>query len=349
METQWNDAQIRFGQYDSTIKITSDGDDRGFKNNSNCHDEGIVVEVEELTHTTDSGSDQGEEKYGYGANAVDFTADEETFTFQFQVDLINKCVDYDPDNNNNDDEEKKDVDEKEEQHTTLDLSIRLKGFHQHSNITYCSTGLTMWPAAEKLCDHLVKNPMFIQGKRILELGSGLGLCGLLAHQMTYSHKHLNSSHENRVQGCASVHLTDGDTDALSQLRQNISANHLFGTDDEVDAHDNENGPLLSCDQLLWSRNNAEHFLQNNSNGEQYDIILASDIIYAQSVVEPMWETVKVLLKEDGYFLFAFARRQVAVTLQDILEVGESEGFEYDVCEETDPNQHLFVYRFKRKQ
>ena len=62
----------------------------------------------------------------------------------------------------------------------------------------------------------------------------------------------------------------------------------------------------------------------------------------------MW-LIQTLLRRDGIFLFAFARRQVAVSIQQVVEAGEKAGFEYEECEETDEKQNLFVYAFRWKR
>ena len=256
-ELQWNDAQVRFGEYDSKPTM----------------------------------HENEEEEFGASA---DLEYDKETFNFDFEVQDIESI---------------------------RKISIELDGYESKSNITYCSTGLTMWKAAEFLCDHLVKQPSILDSKNILELGSGLGLCGILSEHLTDEK--------------ASIHMTDGDTDTLAHLRSNIQKN--LG-----------NSSSIECHQLLWSKENAETYLKHTAGNTKFDVILASDIIYNACVVDPMWETVKVLLADNGVYLFAFARRQVAVSAKDVLEAGLNAGFEYEECEETDPNEDLFVYKFRKK-
>ena len=362
-ETQWNDAQIRFGPYNSTLinKSRTSLDEKEHNNNNNI----TITTTSSITKYTNSDvtfsnndndnndKDNHNDEY-YGANVgTNNDHDRETFTFTFQIKLDDN---HDNRKYDNGDDEKKENDKNDHQlgdtsfDTSFDITIKLQGFQQQSNITYCSTGLTLWPAAENICHYLVNNPNFLQGKRILELGSGLGLVGLLSHQMTYYYNDHQKQQLGNYQNLACVHLTDGDTDALSNLRHNIAMNHKL-CEEDMDAYKNPNieGPL-SCNQLLWSKANAELYLKKKCHGQKFNVILASDIIYAKSVVEPMWESVQVLLsEEDGRFLFAFARRQVAVSIKDILDMGESKGFEYSVCEETNPQQDLFVYMFKRRR
>ncbi len=325
-ETQWNDAQIRFGPYNS--KLTSHSED-----------------IEKTLNRNEIGENENNDDYGANANADVHSTDRETFAFQFQVNLDHDHNNTTYFNNNDNGDEEEEEEEKEEKKSEdedkqlgsskkfINISLTLKGFQPQSNITYCSTGLTMWPAAELVCNHLIHNPKLLQGKRTLELGSGLGLVGLLAH-------HIVVGDDRNYNTGACVHMTDGDSDALFQLRQNIAINDI--SNDYKGKRQS-----LSCNQLLWSKNNAESFLHDEANDKKFDLILASDIIYAKSVVKPMWETVQVLLEENGSFLFAFARRQVAVTMKDILEEGKFAGFDYTECKETDQDENLFVYMFQR--
>ena len=62
--------------------------------------------------------------------------------------------------------------------------------------------------------------------------------------------------------------------------------------------------------------------------KKFDIILGSDIIYVEHVVEPLLNTVAQLLRPyHGVFLLAFARRNVSIDY--VLSVAQQQGF---VCE-----------------
>ena len=101
-----------------------------------------------------------------------------------------------------------------------DIVLELKGFHEDSEQIWNSTGLKLWRSSHYLCQHLVNEEAELlqdgnnTNLRVLEVGSGLGRCGLLAHSL---------SHDN-----ATTVLTDGDTDTLKQLRQNVSTNTSAG-------------------------------------------------------------------------------------------------------------------------
>ncbi len=63
---------------------------------------------------------------------------------------------------------------------------------------------------------------------------------------------------------------------------------------------------------------------------KFDILLGSDIIYVEHVVEPLFDTVSQLLSSHGVFLLAFARRNVSIDY--VLYVAQRQGFVYEYKE-----------------
>ena len=154
----------------------------------------------------------------------------------------------------------------------------------------------------------------------LQLGAGLGLCGILAHRIG----------DNSTE----VVLTDGDTDALVKLRENVALNKGdYGT--------------ITCQQLLWGKENAEAFLQYNHGGILFDVILASDVIYVPGVVEPLFATVQTLLcPTAGKFILAYKKRDVPVTNEMVLSTAKAAGFLH-TCPVPDTPEGIFLYEFRR--
>ena len=111
--------------------------------------------------------------------------------------------------------------------------------------------------------------------------SNLGLVGILAH-------HLASSKTHTI-------LTDGDSDALIYLRENVKSNMS-----------RERG-TIAVKQLIWGRQTSADFLASD---ERIDLIIASDIVYSPVIIEPLWETVETLLSRSGTFIMAYAKRKV---------------------------------------
>jgi hypothetical protein len=119
----------------------------------------------------------------------------------------------------------------------------------------------------------------------------LGLCGIVAHQLQEAallsssrrkekEKDEHGDHDdydddieeitttNNTSSSSStssfVYLTDGDTDALIQLRHNVEINRR--------------SDRIACQQLLWGTAPAVAFVQKHG---YMDLILASDIVYVR--------------------------------------------------------------------
>jgi predicted nicotinamide N-methyase len=215
------------------------------------------------------------------------------------------------------------------------IVLKLEGYHSDSEQTWNSTGLTLWKSSNYLCQFLVDHckELFCNelshddsGKQrmILEVGSGLGKCGMLAHLL---------SKENWKD--TMTVLSDGDTDTLKLLRRNTSNN----IDDDS----------VICRQLLWGRDHAIQFLKqhNDEQRSKFDLIIGSDLLYVRSVMQPLFETVFELLNQnDGQFLMAHCCRRVGneVTLEELLSVSYNVGFEFR--EELRNGEDIVLYSFQ---
>lgn len=67
---------------------------------------------------------------------------------------------------------------------SAEITIRLNGLRRDIGQTLQSTGLTLWRAGDFLSDYMYANRDMFAGKSVLELGSGLGLVGILASYLT---------------------------------------------------------------------------------------------------------------------------------------------------------------------
>lgn len=65
-----------------------------------------------------------------------------------------------------------------------EITIKLNGLRRDIGQTLQSTGLTLWRAGDFLSDYMYANRAMFEGKTVVELGSGLGLVGILASYLT---------------------------------------------------------------------------------------------------------------------------------------------------------------------
>jgi predicted nicotinamide N-methyase len=168
--------------------------------------------------------------------------------------------------------------------TTASKTVRLHGYKLDSEETYRSTGVTLWQAAPRLADYLQNHPEVCGGRSVLELGAGLGLCGIAAHFC----------------GATTVVMTDGDTQTLLRMRENVRRNCDNGIGDASITTTERNA--ISCRQLIWGSPYVEKFLERHG---RFDRIIGADVIYTRESVLPLLDTVVCMLKKPhGQFVLS---------------------------------------------
>merc|ERR1711963_1750 len=132
-----------------------------------------------------------------------------------------------------------------------DVVTKLQFIHDSNQLLESFVSRVIWPSAQGLCEYFTKHRDLIKGKRIIELGSGTGLCGItLAHL-----------------GAEKVVLTDFDEKSTKLLQANTELNHL---EDKC-----------SVLQLTWG-SQLEQF-----EGNTFDIVVGSDVVYEPECVNPL--------------------------------------------------------------
>lgn len=126
-----------------------------------------------------------------------------------------------------------------------------------------STGTRIWDAGRVLSGLLSQRDL--AGKRVVECGSGTGVGGLAAASA----------------GASSVLLTEGASETLELLRENIEAN---GMEDRVSA----------C-RLRWG---DEWEMDEVATRGPFDLIVGSDLLYAPESFPDLLETLMALCTPD---------------------------------------------------
>jgi hypothetical protein len=134
------------------------------------------------------------------------------------------------------------------------IRFELKGVKRSLGQTLSSTGLTIWRAAEHLCDFIFRNPERFHNRSVVELGCGLGMVSILLHKMAVA---------------ATIVATDGDADTMELLRNNLATT---GSADGVDAR-----------KLYWGDESDTAALLA-AYPARFDVVIASDVIYEDEQV-----------------------------------------------------------------
>jgi len=139
-----------------------------------------------------------------------------------------------------------------------------------------------WEAGHFLAEYALANPSLFKEKRILELGSGIGLTGLtIAAQCSPEE----------------ILMTDHNDEVIANLRYNVRINEEEG---HVD-HD-----LIKVACLDWLEGLS---LQQN----HFDVVMAADCVYDPDSVPALVKLVKTCLsvaKPDSKAIFATSRRNM---------------------------------------
>jgi hypothetical protein len=180
------------------------------------------------------------------------------------------------------------------------------------------TGHAIWPCSQLMCDFLQEQSGLIKNKRILELGSGLGICGSIAV----------------VLGAKFVLFTDGDESVLEKCKRCAETNELGSqiTDGEY-----------GFSRIRWGEGEADNALPT----ERFDIIIGSDLLYgprpksvqgndestkdeADPRIKQLFTLVDSCLdySPESMFLLAFERRDVS--FDEIVQIAVEMGFEYSI-------------------
>lgn len=115
------------------------------------------------------------------------------------------------------------------------------------------TGLQVWPISMYSCQFLTANPQFVRNRRVLELGSGVGLLGL---------------HAARI--AAHVILSDCNANSLLMCKESVSINQL--------------SDRCSVIELEWGADELPA-------GAPFDVIIGSELLYKLSTLDMLMETV----------------------------------------------------------
>lgn len=150
-----------------------------------------------------------------------------------------------------------------------------------------TTGLKVWQASLALSEFIMKNKGFFEGKTVLEIGSGIGLVGLILMKACSPDK---------------VFLSDCHDNVLEVLKDNININTSDNQLENIESSSLlvqqrfriENGPEIGIFNLPWE--DIETFEDDIKKICIPDCILAADVIYDESLFDGLISCIKKLFE-----------------------------------------------------
>lgn len=173
--------------------------------------------------------------------------------------------------------------------TTSSFSVHLR-----TSENVLETGDSLWHGALELVKYLLQHPEVVRHRRVIELGAGTGLVGIVAAAL----------------GAASVTITDLECQQ-TLLQQNIDMNQaLWMTDPSpisetsCDSNDIESSAQSSSSicfrKVVAKVHRFGEFPQEDWISERgpFDVILASDIGYDIELLEPAAQSICNFMRRD---------------------------------------------------
>eukprot|EP01038_Epipyxis_sp_PR26KG_P007637 gene7637-10396_t len=127
------------------------------------------------------------------------------------------------------------------------------------------TGGSIWHSSIRLAQYMIKNPSMFYNKRVLEIGAGCGLIGIVAAKL----------------GASTVTITDIEAQ-VELIQQNIDLN--FNEDEDV---------------IMKPTTKCLYFGEEDDVTQHYDIIIGTDIGYDLSLHQPISTTISSILNRSS--------------------------------------------------
>jgi len=157
------------------------------------------------------------------------------------------------------------------------LGIRIYPHHNDVGVA------KVWEAGACLAEYLIQDSDCVRGRRVIELGAGVGLTGLIAAAI----------------GAESVHMTDYTDATLENLSYNVSINNKWLEDRGIDTN------VVSIGHLEWGE-----YAEHDCCSHPADVLIAADVVYTVECIPDLVATVNKFLSSgsSSYALFATTYR-----------------------------------------
>ena len=184
-------------------------------------------------------------------------------------------------------------------------------------------GAKLWRAASMLSDRLFEDPAFVQGQSVLELGAGVGLCGLLAAKL----------------GARRVALTDFEPALLDSLALAARDNRAPGDAEtrvaRCDWREEASSPSDDAKRnakdvaALAAAAARGGWLPRLGAGETFDRIVGSDLVYERTHAETLPRVLRERLARPNGVAMLFGAVRDRALLDALVDGAETFGLDVD--------------------
>ncbi len=144
------------------------------------------------------------------------------------------------------------------------------------------SGQKLWCGSLVVIEYLLNNPDFVRGKVTIELGAVTGLLGMICSLL----------------GSKQVFLTDHDQKSITHMQNDIKTNQLNYCD----------VAYMNWHEVESIESSLKDWLADTAHNESILRIVAGDVLYKASLLQPFFETVQKLFslfvqgQNDGAFI-----------------------------------------------
>eukprot|EP00924_Labyrinthula_sp_SR-Ha-C_P001277 maker-scaffold_7-snap-gene-19.84-mRNA-1 protein AED:0.14 eAED:0.14 QI:60/0.5/0.33/1/0/0/3/0/239 len=174
--------------------------------------------------------------------------------------------------------------------TSNRISLKVSCVHDENQYIEEFVSRVVWPSAVAVAQYFFENPLIVEDKAVLELGSGTGLTGFMISKL----------------GAKLTVLTDCCKKSLDVIETGVQQNILF-----------------SCvaEKLFWG-NDVDISTLASKHGK-FDHCVAADVVYEPKFIEPLFKTAFALLKHPhSKFYIANHCSRYAKFEEDVSEIEE---------------------------
>lgn len=194
--------------------------------------------------------------------------------------------------------------------------LKIKVLQEYENFGVAGV---VWEGAKVLGEYLVKNRHLLKDKKVLELGAGTGLAGIVAAKL----------------GAASVLLTDLEKN-LDILEKNVALNFEPSNEDSM----SNNKVVCSVKGLEW---NVDLNKFSTAAASSFDVIIGADLIYSSRSLRSLLKTITFFVNRQNDALVLLSSKARYDHVERFLHLAKS-NFHIEMLE-LDPTTNVAIYQF----